>query len=152
MSSFEWNKIIASVLTAMIVAMAAGILASELVRPKPLEKPVFLAGRRRAAGGRAGGATARQQSSSRSSRCSPTPTRKRGEQLDQGLPAVPHLQQGRAEQDRPESLGRYRRGIAEVPGYQFPARLQADKGKKWDPDKLNEWLYSPQDPSPRAPR
>src|SRR5271169_7089394 len=42
MSSFEWNKIIASVLTAMIVAMAAGILASELVRPKPLEKPVFL--------------------------------------------------------------------------------------------------------------
>src|ERR1700741_1177265 len=42
MSSFEWNKIIASVLTAMIVAMASGILAIQLVRPKPLEKPVFL--------------------------------------------------------------------------------------------------------------
>ncbi len=42
MSSFEWNKIIASVLTAMIVAMVSGILAGELVRPKPLEKPVFL--------------------------------------------------------------------------------------------------------------
>ena len=42
MSSFEWNKIIASVLTALIVAMASGILAGQLVRPKELEKPVFV--------------------------------------------------------------------------------------------------------------
>src|SRR5579863_2583404 len=42
MSSFEWNKIIASVLTAMIVAMVAGILASKLVAPMRLEKPVYL--------------------------------------------------------------------------------------------------------------
>ncbi len=42
MSSFEWNKIIASVLTALIVAMVAGILSNMLVQPKPLEKPVFL--------------------------------------------------------------------------------------------------------------
>src|SRR5438046_516677 len=42
MSSFEWNKIIASVLTAMIVAMVSGILASQLVRPKHLEHPVYL--------------------------------------------------------------------------------------------------------------
>ena len=42
MPAFEWNKIIASVLTAMIVAMVSGILAGQLVRPKPLEKPVFL--------------------------------------------------------------------------------------------------------------
>src|SRR5947199_4877135 len=42
MSSFEWNKIIASVLTAMIVAMASGILAGQLVRPKELEKPVYV--------------------------------------------------------------------------------------------------------------
>ena len=42
MSSFEWNKIIASVLTAMIVAMVAGILASQLVRPKELAKPVYM--------------------------------------------------------------------------------------------------------------
>jgi hypothetical protein len=42
MSSFEWNKIIASVLTAMIVAMVAGILASSMVRPKHLEKAAYL--------------------------------------------------------------------------------------------------------------
>ena len=42
MSSFEWNKIIASVLTAMIVAWVCGILASQLVEPRRLEKPVFM--------------------------------------------------------------------------------------------------------------
>src|SRR2546423_12729815 len=42
MSSFEWNKIIASVLTAMIVAMVAGILASSIVRPHHLEKAAYL--------------------------------------------------------------------------------------------------------------
>src|ERR1700686_2707845 len=42
MSSFEWNKIIASVLTAMIVAMAAGIVAQGVVHPIRLEKPAYL--------------------------------------------------------------------------------------------------------------
>ncbi|MFZ3237423.1 MAG: cytochrome c family protein, partial [Stellaceae bacterium] len=42
MSSFEWNKVIASVLTALIVAMAAGILSDMLVQPRPLGKPVFV--------------------------------------------------------------------------------------------------------------
>src|ERR1700730_18608063 len=42
MSSFEWNKIIASVLTAMIVAMAAGIVAQSVVHPLRLEKPAYL--------------------------------------------------------------------------------------------------------------
>lgn len=42
MPSFEWNKIIASILTALIIAMVSGILASMLVRPKELAKPVFM--------------------------------------------------------------------------------------------------------------
>src|SRR5262249_61776178 len=42
MPSFEGNKIIASVLPAMIVAMVSGILAGQLVRPKELAKPVFI--------------------------------------------------------------------------------------------------------------
>ena len=42
MSAFEWNKIIASVLTAMIVAMATGIVAQSIVHPVRLEKPAYL--------------------------------------------------------------------------------------------------------------
>src|SRR4029077_13069397 len=61
MSSFEWNKIIASVLTAMIVAMVAGILASSIVRPKHLEKAAYLPpGAEGEAGPRAGAGSARR--------------------------------------------------------------------------------------------
>ena len=42
MSSFEWNKIIASVLTAMIVAMVTGIVAQNIVHPARLEKAAYL--------------------------------------------------------------------------------------------------------------
>ena len=42
MSSFEWNKVIASVLTAMIVAMVAGVLASQIVSPHRLHEAVYL--------------------------------------------------------------------------------------------------------------
>ena len=42
MPSFEWNKIIASVLTAMIIAMVTGIIASSFVRPRHLEKAAYL--------------------------------------------------------------------------------------------------------------
>ena len=52
MSSFEWNKIIASVLTAMIVAMVAGVLASQLVHPHQLHEAALSAARRRRRGQR----------------------------------------------------------------------------------------------------
>ena len=34
--------------------------------------------------------------------------------------------------------------MAEVPGYQFSAAMAGHKGEKWDPDRLNEWLWKPQ--------
>ncbi len=67
MSSFERNKVIASVLTAMIVAMVAGILSNMLVRTTPLEKPVFIvAGGEPTAGAPAEQASARQLLGARS--------------------------------------------------------------------------------------
>ncbi len=35
--------------------------------------------------------------------------------------------------------------IASVPGYTFSAALQKLKGEKWDPEKLNAWLFKPQE-------
>ena len=42
MPTIEWNKIIASVLTALIVMMVGRLLADQIIRPAELEKPVFL--------------------------------------------------------------------------------------------------------------
>ena len=34
--------------------------------------------------------------------------------------------------------------MAAVPNYQFSSAMEAHKGEKWDPDKLNQWLWKPQ--------
>jgi cytochrome c len=34
--------------------------------------------------------------------------------------------------------------IASVPHYQFSQALHAHMGEKWDPEKLNVWLFKPQ--------
>jgi cytochrome c len=142
MSSFEWNKIIASVLTAMIVAMVSGILAGELVRPKPLEKPVYLpAGAEQTAAAPAQGAAA-----------GPEPIEpllakadpKKGEQLAKVCNTCHTFNKGGPNKIGPNLWDVTEEGIAEVPNYQFSAALQADKGQKWDPEKLNQWLYNPQ--------
>ena len=143
MSAFEWNKIIASVLTAMIVAMVAGILAGELVRPRPLEKPVFLpAGSEQVAA-----ATAEQPAAAKLEPIEPLLANadpKRGEQLTKVCAVCHTFNKGGANKVGPNLWDVTEEGIAEVPNYQFSAALQADKGTKWDPERLNQWLYSPQ--------
>jgi cytochrome c len=143
MSAFEWNKIIASVLTAMIVAMAAGILASELVRPKPLEKAVFLpAGAEQVAA-----APAERTAAAKLEPIGPLLANadpKRGEQLTKVCAVCHTFNKGGANKVGPNLWDVTEEGIAEVPNYQFSAALQSDKGQKWDPEKLNQWLYNPQ--------
>jgi len=143
MPAFEWNKIIASVLTAMIVAMVAGILAGELVRPKPLEKPVFLpAGSEQAAA-----ATAEQPAAAKLEPIElllATADPKRGEQLTKVCAVCHTFNKGGANKVGPNLWGVTEEGIAAVPNYQFSAALQSDKGQKWDPENLNQWLYNPQ--------
>ncbi|MBV8133327.1 MAG: cytochrome c family protein [Alphaproteobacteria bacterium] len=142
MSAFEWNKIIGSVLTAMIIAMVSGILASELVRPKPLEKPVFLP-----AGTEQTAAAPAEQTAAKLEPIEPLLAKadpKRGEQLTKICNTCHTFNKGGANKVGPNLWGVTEEGIAAVPNYQFSAALQADKGQKWDPEKLNQWLYNPQ--------
>jgi len=132
MSTFEWNKIIASVLTAMIVAMVSGILASQLVRPKPLEKPVFLP----AGGEQVATASAEQPAAAKLEPIEPL--------LAKVCQTCHTFNKGGPNKIGPNLWDVTEEGIAEVPNYQFSAALQSDKGQKWDPEKLNQWLHSPQ--------
>src|SRR5215471_8210386 len=143
MSSFEWNKIIASVLTAMIVAMASGILAGQLVRPKELEKPVFIvAGAEPTASAPAaeGAAASLEPIGPLLANADP----KRGEQLAKVCATCHTFNKGGANKIGPNLWDITEEGIAEVPNYQFSAALQSDKGQKWDPEKLNQWFHNPQ--------
>ncbi len=143
MSSFEWNKIIASVLTAMIVAMASGILAGQLVRPKELEKPVFVvAGAEPTASAPAaeGAAAGPEPIGPLLAKADP----KRGEQLAKVCATCHTFNKGGANKIGPNLWDITEEAMAEVPGYQFSAAMEAHKGEKWDPDKLNDWLWKPQ--------
>jgi len=144
MSSFEWNKIIASVLTAMIIAMASGILASQLVRPKELAKPVYIV-----AGAEP---TASTGSAPPGAAAGPEPIGpllaaadpKRGEQLAKICTQCHTFNKGGANKIGPNLWDISEENMAAVPNYTFSAAMEAHKAEKWDPDKLNQWLWKPQ--------
>jgi cytochrome c len=143
MSSFEWNKIIASVLTALIIAMVSGILANQLVRPKELEKPVFVVqGAEQTAA-----APAEQPATAKLEPIAPLLAKadpKKGEQLAKVCQTCHTFNKGEPNKIGPNLWDVTEEQIASVPGYQFSAALEKDKNEKWDPEKLNEWLHNPQ--------
>jgi cytochrome c len=149
MPSFEWNKIIASVLTAMIVAMVAGILASQIVRPSHIEKAVYLPP------GAEGGATAATASAAPAApklepigpflvKADP----KKGEQVAKVCLQCHTFEKGQPNKIGPNLYGVMDEKIASVPGYQFSSALSKHKDEKWDPARLNVWLHKPQDFAP----
>jgi cytochrome c len=143
MSSFEWNKIIASILTAMIIAMASGILAGQLVRPKPLEKPVYLpAGAEQvaAASAQPGAAAGPEPIEPLLAKADP----KRGEQLVKVCVQCHSFNKGGANKIGPNLWDVTEENMAAVPNYPFSAALEAHKNEKWDAQKLNQWLWRPQ--------
>ena len=147
MSSFEWNKIIASMLTAMIVAMVSGILASQIVHPRHLEHPVYVP-----PGAEAGAAPA-PASASGQAPAGPEPIGAylakadpaKGQQVAKVCLQCHTFAKGEPNKIGPNLWDVMEENIASVPGYQFSPALAADKDKKWDPDELNIWLYKPQE-------
>ena len=147
MSSFEWNKIIASVLTALIVAMVAGILSDMLVSPKPLEKPVF-----EVAGGPASSAPAEQAAAPKLAPITPLLAKadaKKGQELTKICQTCHTFNKGEPNKIGPNLFGVAGGPIAEDRGgYAFSDALAGHKGQKWDPETLNQWLNNPQQFAP----
>ena len=120
MSSFEWNKIIGSVLTAMIVAMVAGILASQIVSPKHLEHAVYLP-----PGAEAGAAAAHGAAPAQAAALEPIAPAmakadpKHGEAVVKVCLQCHTFDKGGANKIGPNLFGVAAENIAAVPNYQF---------------------------------
>jgi cytochrome c len=143
MSSFEWNKIIASVLMAMIIAMASGILASQIVRPKPLAQPAYPIAPETA------NAPAESTAETAPKLDPIGPFMAKADPAKGQLTAKVCLQCHTFNKGEPNKIGPnlfdvMQNPIASEAGYQFSQALLAHKAEKWDSDKLNEWLYKPQ--------
>ena len=144
MSSFEWNKIIGSILTALIIAMVSGILASMLVRPKELAKPVFMV----AGGEAAAPAAAPAPEAAKLAPITPLLAKadpKKGEQLTTVCKACHTFTKGGPNRIGPNLWDVVGGPIAQDRGgYSFDSALLAHKAEKWTPELLNEWLDNPQ--------
>jgi cytochrome c len=144
MPSFELNKIIASVLTALIVAMVSGLLADELIRPRELAKPVFVV----AATTPATSAAAAPAAAPALAPIGPLLAKadaKKGQQLTTLCQVCHSFEKGGPSKIGPNLWAVVGGAIAEGHGgYAFSAALEKHKGEKWDPEKLNEWLDNPQ--------
>ncbi len=147
MPTFEWNKIIASVLTAMIVAMVSGILASQIVRPKHLEHLVYVP-----PGAEAGAAAATAAAPTQAA-SGPEPIEQymakadpaKGQQIAKVCLQCHTFAKGEPNKIGPNLFDVMEENIASMANYQFSPGLLAHKGDKWDPAKLNVWLFKPQD-------
>jgi cytochrome c len=145
MPAFEWNKIIASVLTALIVAMVAGILANELIRPKELEKSVYLpAGTEKAASA----AAATPAAPAGPEPIGPLMAKadpKKGERLTAACKACHTFEKGGPNRVGPNLFGVFGGPMGEDRGgYAFSSAMEKKKGEKWTVDDLNHWLWKPQ--------
>jgi cytochrome c len=141
MPSFEWNKIIASILTALIVAMVSGILAEELYRTEKPAKPVFeVAGAPSAAPAEKAAPSGQKSIAALLAKADV----KKGQQLTAVCQACHTFTKGGANGLGPNLYGIFGDEIAEDRHhFEFSEALEKHKGV-WTPDLLNEWLTDPQ--------
>jgi cytochrome c len=145
MSSFEWNKIVGAVLASMILAMVSGIVANNLVKPRPLAKPVYIvAGAEQPQG---------QQAAADNAQKGPEPIApllaaadiNAGKDQAKKCTLCHTFDKGGANKIGPNIYNVIDEPIAEDRnGYAFSTALAAHKGQKWTIDALNQWLFNPQ--------
>jgi cytochrome c len=144
MPSFEINKIIASVLTALIIAMVSGLLAEQFFRPTELAKPVFVAAAPAKPEGPAAAAPAAEALAPIAPLLAKADASK-GEQLTTVCKVCHSFDKGGPNKIGPNLWDVVGQPIGEDRGgFSFSDALEKHKGEKWDPEKLNDWLDNPQ--------
>ena len=144
MSSFELNKIIASVLVALIVAWVAGLLSSKLIEPKIPEKNAVAiatppAGEQPAAAGNAQAAGPESLGPLLASASVDA-----GKDVAKKCAACHTFDKGGPNRVGPNLYGVFDGPVAEDRGgFAFSAALKK-KGGNWSVDALNDWLFKPQ--------
>ncbi len=143
MSSFELNKIVASVLLALIVAWVSGLLANKLIEPKMPEKSAVQV---------AAAPSAQPAQPAGNEQAGPEPVQPllasasvdAGKDVAKKCAACHTFDKGGANRVGPNLYGIFDEPVAEDRGgFAFSEALKK-KGGTWTVDALNEWLWKPQ--------
>ncbi len=145
MSSFELNKIVASVLLALIVAWVVGLLANKLIEPKAPEKGAVAVAKAPAeqppAQAAAGGAQAGPEPLAPLLASANVDA---GKDVAKKCAACHTFDKGGPNRVGPNLYGVFGQPVAEDRGgFAFSDALKK-KGGNWTVDALNEWLWKPQ--------
>src|SRR5215472_11917780 len=144
MPTIEVNKIIASVLTALIIAWVGRLVGEQIIRPSELEKPVFVAA------GTAPSPSAPAPAATAASLAPIGPLlakadAAKGQALSKICQVCHTFDKGGANKIGPNLWHLVGEPIGEGRGgYAFSDALEKHKSEKWDPDSLNKWLDNPQ--------
>jgi len=143
MHSLEGNKIAAAILTAGIIAMVTGIIASVLVHPTELKKNVYEVAISAPAAG--GNEAAKPEGPQPIAKLVAAADVKKGEEISHKCQTCHTFENGGPNKIGPNLFGIVGEGIAQGKnGYQFSDALKKHQGSKWDVENLNHWLWKPQ--------
>ena len=146
MDSFEWNKIIGSVLASLLFIVAVSLASQAIYSSPPLGKPAYVVPGVVASAGlvEATATAAAAETMPDFASAIPMANAMNGAMIVERCGACHDWTKGGPNKIGPNLWGITEEAMAEVPGYQFSAAMEAHKGEKWDPEKFNEWLWKPQ--------
>lgn len=142
MNSFEFNKIAASVLVALLVAMLGSLLSDSLFSSKPLEKNVIQIDL---------GATNNAANTQKKELQPITPLLisadpEKGKIVAKKCLQCHNLDKGGPNQTGPNLWGIIGNQFAHAAGFAYSKGLQEKHGKgTWDVEELNKFLYKPRE-------
>jgi cytochrome c len=142
MSSFELNKFAAAILLAGIIAMVAGFISEEVVKPHKLAKPAYVVEGVEAAAAPAGGAPQEAKLEPIGPLLAKADANE-GANIAKQCAACHTFDKGGANRIGPNLYGIVGEHPAEVAGYTFSKALEGIKDKVWDYEALNQWLAKP---------
>jgi cytochrome c len=137
MDSFEFNKITASVLVALLIAMIGSLLSEQLVHPTKLEKPVFVVE----------GVVSPAKPGEEETLKPITPllasaSAERGQAIAKKCTQCHTFEKGGANRTGPNLWGIIGAKIAHVADFAYSSGFK-EKGGNWDDEQLNVLLNKP---------
>jgi cytochrome c len=141
MDSFEFNKITASILVALLVAMIGSLLSDHLVHPHKIEKPAFVV-EGVVAASKPGDKPSEEDTLKPITPLLASANAERGKEIAKKCTQCHTFEKGGPNRTGPNLWGIIGNKVAHAADFAYSAAFK-EKGGTWDNEKLNVLLHKP---------